>query len=309
MNNNKGRKPITLTFNSILSTSITLMIGIIIGFSLSSLQKYNISSNYTVENSNKNNENNANSNNNNNNQKINLRLESTIDKIDLNIQVIQLYSSGNRSVCSDRLTTRGEIPSLLNKLGMFGLGVEVGVRDGDFSQWILSNWKGKKLFLVDPWLHQESKVYFDVSNRDQSGQDRLHDSVMNMMKTKFPNRFEIHRDFSVNVANKLISQIKSQNKEIFDFIYLDARHDYKSVKEDIEAWWPLLKKGGLYAGHDFIKDGVTKAGIFGVQKAVQEFAKNHNKEVLSISDKNLDGGRIERKQRVDGGWTTWYFYK
>lgn len=112
MINIKGRKPISLTFNSILSSSITLMIGIIIGFSLSSLQKYNISNNYVVDNSNKKNENNVNSN--------NLRLENIIEKIDikdLNIQAIQLYSSGNRSVCSDRLNTRGEIPSLLNKLG------------------------------------------------------------------------------------------------------------------------------------------------------------------------------------------------
>ena len=29
----------------------------------------------------------------------------------------------------------------------------------------------------------------------------------------------------------------------FDFIYVDASHDYKSVSEDLRLWWPKLKKG------------------------------------------------------------------
>jgi hypothetical protein len=74
------------------------------------------------------------------------------------------YGAGNRSVASNRLHVRAEIPNMLNKLGLLGEAVEVGVRDGEHSFWILSHWKGKKLHVVDPWLHQDSKVYNDVSN-------------------------------------------------------------------------------------------------------------------------------------------------
>ena len=35
-----------------------------------------------------------------------------------------------------------------------------------------------------------------------------------------------------------------------DFIYVDARHDYCGVKEEIEHYWPILKPGGIIAGHD-----------------------------------------------------------
>ena len=28
-----------------------------------------------------------------------------------------------------------------------------------------------------------------------------------------------------------------------DFIYIDGRHDYTGVKEDLEAWWLKLKNG------------------------------------------------------------------
>jgi len=93
-----------------------------------------------------------------------------------------------------------------------------------------------------------------------------------------------------------------------DYVYVDARHDYAGVKEDLEAWWPKLRKGGLLAGHDFIPDGIVKEGDFGVQKAVHEFVGKHGYEIQSISSKRNDGGRME-PQRVDGGWTTWYFIK
>ena len=37
----------------------------------------------------------------------------------------------------------------------------------------------------------------------------------------------------------------------FDFIYLDAGHDYASIKQDIDCWYPKLKPGGVFAGHDY----------------------------------------------------------
>ncbi len=41
--------------------------------------------------------------------------------------------------------------------------------------------------------------------------------------------------------------------EIADFIFIDASHVYAQVDHDIEVWWPILKPGGILAGHDFDK--------------------------------------------------------
>ena len=36
-----------------------------------------------------------------------------------------------------------------------------------------------------------------------------------------------------------------------EWVHLDARHDYASVKADIEAWLPKIKQGGWLSGDDY----------------------------------------------------------
>lgn len=36
-----------------------------------------------------------------------------------------------------------------------------------------------------------------------------------------------------------------------DWVHLDARHDYASVKADIQAWLPKIKRGGWLSGDDY----------------------------------------------------------
>eukprot|EP01031_Cornospumella_fuschlensis_P025083 gene25083-30297_t len=210
-------------------------------------------------------------------------------------------SAHSYSLCHQRLSTRGELPKYAEALGLLGEAVEVGVRDGEFSDWILQNWKGKKLHVVDPWLAQDNSLYKDVSNVQQKEQDERYEMVKDRLTRAHAGRFEIHRKYSTDAA-------KEVPDNSLDFVYVDARHDYAGVKEDLEAWWPKLRPGGLLAGHDFVPDGVHKEGAFGVQKAVFEFAARYRREIQTISDKNYDTGRKE-PQKVDGGWTSFYFIK
>ena len=44
-----------------------------------------------------------------------------------------------------------------------------------------------------------------------------------------------------------------------DWVFIDALHDYRSVREDIRAWAPKVRPGGLISGHDYGRAGVTDA--------------------------------------------------
>jgi SAM-dependent methyltransferase len=35
-----------------------------------------------------------------------------------------------------------------------------------------------------------------------------------------------------------------------DAIFIDAAHDYESVKKDVRLWWPMIREGGILIGHD-----------------------------------------------------------
>lgn len=54
----------------------------------------------------------------------------------------------------------------------------------------------------------------------------------------------------------------------FDLIFIDADHEYESIKADILAWQPLLAENGILSGHDYA------ACWPGVRRAVEELIPN-----------------------------------
>jgi predicted O-methyltransferase YrrM len=58
----------------------------------------------------------------------------------------------------------------------------------------------------------------------------------------FGYRVQLIRGYSVNVVHQF------ENNSI-DLVYIDGRHDYCSTLEDLEAYWPKLKIGGVMSGH------------------------------------------------------------
>lgn len=44
-----------------------------------------------------------------------------------------------------------------------------------------------------------------------------------------------------------------------DFVFLDAAHDFESVRKDVQAWLPKVKEGGVLAGHDVPCPGLMNA--------------------------------------------------
>ena len=158
--------------------------------------------------------------------------------------------------------TRTELPVLLNERRLFGCGVEVGVQLGEYSSTILKYWRGMHLISVDPWLADDPGKYVDIANVPQSQHELRYQATCAKL-APFGSRSSIWRMTSLEAAPKIADYS-------LDFVYIDARHDYASAMEDLEAWYPKVRPGGIVAGHDYL-DGHFAAGEFGVKSAVDEF--------------------------------------
>lgn len=128
------------------------------------------------------------------------------------------------------------------------VGVELGVQRGEFFNEMMSKWQIAQTYVfVDIWAHQEN--YQDGANVDQSDQD----TFMNQAITYANNQKAAgHLQELVICRNFTVNCVLNFPDHHFDFIYVDARHDYKGVLVDLQKWWPKLKRGGIMAGHDYI---------------------------------------------------------
>lgn len=160
------------------------------------------------------------------------------------------------------LPVREELPHLLNRRHLLGCAVEVGVKQGEFSEMLLSKWRGRHLISVDPWQAAPPEAYDDVANVSQDEHDAFHAETVGRL-ARFGERSSVWRMTGGEAAERI-------PHHCLDFVYLDARHDEASVHEDLTHWYPKVRPGGIIAGHDYL-DGPIPAGDFGVKSAVDNF--------------------------------------
>lgn len=160
------------------------------------------------------------------------------------------------------IPNREELPVVLNTRALTGMGVEVGVATGAFSEHILSNWLGERLVSVDAWQAMPQDEYIDVCNISHGSMEASYEATRRRL-ARFGTRSVVWR----LTSNEAAARIAPHS---LDFVYLDARHSYNGVREDLETWYPLLRPHAIMAGHDY-NDGVFAEGIHGVRSAVDEF--------------------------------------
>jgi FkbM family methyltransferase len=120
--------------------------------------------------------------------------------------------------------------------------VEIGVFDGKsvcfLADFIKKNQLKINFYAVDHWIQDEEYNRFIQNLKDCD----IYEFVN-----------------PVRLTSEKASQTFEDN--FFDFIFIDGLHDYDSVKNDINYWFPKLKPGGIIGGDDYDPcwDGVRKA--------------------------------------------------
>lgn len=168
--------------------------------------------------------------------------ETRLNLLQPNVIVYETDESAPPKRVLRPIRRRQELGSILEEEKL-KTGVEIGVLRGEFAKEILERWSScQEYLLVDVW--KQIVNYKDLANKEDMVQDRNYEETMRRL-TPWTNKLRICRNFSVDCA-------VIHMKRSFDFVYVDARHDYKGVFTDLEAWWPLVNDGGIMAGHDFV---------------------------------------------------------
>jgi len=127
-------------------------------------------------------------------------------------------------------------------------GVEVGVKEGENISYLLEHNPNLFMYAVDPWTKQpgETETY------EEWNMDVVYRNYLKSVEP-YKDRVETIREFSVEAASKFTQKV--------DFVFIDAQHNYKNCKADIDAW---KGKCTFLSGHDYWED------FPGIEQAVNE---------------------------------------
>jgi hypothetical protein len=144
---------------------------------------------------------------------------------------------------------------------------EVGVFQGDFSEYLLEMFEPQKLYLIDTFCTND----FITSKF-------TNDKHFEYITKKFGKK-----DNVVIMKGLSWDQMDKLSDESCDFIYIDADHSYESVKKDITKACVKIRNGGIIQFNDYCNFSKIEGQKYGVQDAVNELMKEKMVSILGMS--------------------------
>lgn len=155
---------------------------------------------------------------------------------------------------------RADVPPFLAVSGLTHAICEVGVRYGYNFRQMLSS-RPEMAVAVDHWQRTADPAEQDT-DLSQKQLDAIYLDVCREYLYR-PN-VKIIRAKSLDAASRF-------SRGFFDYVYLDADHTEDGCFRDMAAWFPLVRQGGVLAGHDYVNATAKNETSFGVIAAVQRF--------------------------------------
>jgi len=123
---------------------------------------------------------------------------------------------------------------------------------------------------LDPKRENARSEYGKMAKMTQADWDKFHRKVCGYMP--FFRQLRIVRMTSLEAAALFKNQY--MEKEYFDLVFLDGDHYEEDVEADMDAWWPLVKPGGILCGHDYVWKQDEIVHHPGVKRAVDKKFKH-----------------------------------
>jgi predicted O-methyltransferase YrrM len=166
--------------------------------------------------------------------------------------------ANNRRHCMWPRLYYGVIPFLARKVGAQAVA-EIGVAFGYHAEDILAELRDVTYDGVDPYAagydpddpHCDDVRRIFAETDTQRAMDRLYAAVTARLAV-YGSRAVLHRRPSVEAASGFADAT-------FDVVFVDGGHTYEAVRDDLAAWWPKVRPGGILCGDDYVLPPVERA--------------------------------------------------
>ena len=162
--------------------------------------------------------------------------------------------------------------------------VELGVLEGELTFGLYDRgWTDAHYVLVDPWA---PPVAHDSEAERQRMAD-MHVQVELGAAERNPDNFQIHR------TDALAMSAFARSGEA-DLVYIDYFLNKPIYRKVVEAWWPIVKPGGILAGHDF-------ARYPEIESVVRAFAAERSLDIGLLPDSTTKA-RLDELKKPKNAW-------
>ncbi len=126
------------------------------------------------------------------------------------------------------------------------VGAEIGVFRCGTARHVLETIPNILWLMIDPWKNyaEYSAEGTSVSRQSQDTFDMLAVKAAEIVNRDCPGRGVVMRMTSME-ASEIIADGS------LDFVFIDGNHTAKYVRQDLRAWWPKVRSGGVFSGHDY----------------------------------------------------------
>ncbi len=162
--------------------------------------------------------------------------------------------------------TRRDMVAALVPTG--GVIAEIGVFEGEFSEYMWKTLKPSRMYLVDTWEGDVTSGDADGNGvRTVAGEEAMQAAVRRFQGV----------ETVVHCRQKSVEFLRKVQRGSLDMVYVDADHSRDAALEDLTAAWSRLHPGGWLMGHDYEVNPEKCRGTyeFGVKSAVKAFLQAH----------------------------------
>ncbi len=164
-----------------------------------------------------------------------------------------------------------DVKSIIHCINLHGdnlVGAEIGVHVGESFLTLLQTCPNiSKLYGVDPYVPYVDYLKEEGQSFDPMVVDEKEIEYIKLV-SYHRQKFSGHKDKIVFYEMDSIEASKKVEDKSLDFIFIDSYCSFEQAKDDIKVWYPKVKDGGIFAGHDW--------NMPLVRLAVTKFRENEN---------------------------------